>query len=124
MRTRIAVAVIEHQGQFLIGPRPEGVALAGYWEFPGGKMLDGESPDQAAIREAREETGLAVVAMGSYPTVLYEYDHGSLELHFIACRPVDVAIPALPFRWVPRGELAGYRFPPANEQLLSLLTRA
>jgi mutator protein MutT len=58
-RVEIAVAVVEHQGRFLIGKRPDDAALGGYWEFPGGKVEQGESPADAAIRECLEETGVA-----------------------------------------------------------------
>ena len=49
--TAIAVAVVEHDDRFLVGQRPAGKPLAGYWEFPGGRVEEGESPQQAAIRE-------------------------------------------------------------------------
>lgn len=52
----IAIAVVQRGEQFLIGQRPLGVALAGLWEFPGGKVLPGESPEAAAVRECQEET--------------------------------------------------------------------
>jgi mutator protein MutT len=120
----IAVAVVERDGKFLIGKRPEGVALAGYWEFPGGKLENGESPEAAAVRECREETTLKVRVTGRYCTVDHDYAHGRLRLHFIACAAVDrpVSMPAR-FRWVSREELSGYKFPPANAQLLSMLMR-
>jgi 8-oxo-dGTP diphosphatase len=56
----IAIAVVEQNNCFLIGKRPPGVVLAGYWEFPGGKILDGEEPSACAARECREETGVDV----------------------------------------------------------------
>src|SRR5437764_2006476 len=60
MPTPIAVAVVEKDGHFLVGQRPEGVSLAGLWEFPGGKIEPGESPEAAAVRECLEETGVDV----------------------------------------------------------------
>ena len=57
--TLVAIAVVEHDGCFLVGVRPEGKPLAGFAEFPGGKVDHGETPEQAAIRECREESGLA-----------------------------------------------------------------
>ena len=121
---RIAVAVVEHDGQFLVGQRPDGVALAGYWEFPGGKILAGESAEAAAVRECLEETVLAVRIVGSYPTALHAYDHGRLELNFFACRPLDLTTtPQAPFRWIPRADLGRFRFPPANAELISILLR-
>ena len=121
-RTLIAVAVVEHESRFLIGQRSEKAVLAGRWEFPGGKVEPGETPEQAAVRECREETGLNVLVTGSYPTVDHEYEHGRLRLYFFACRPVDPqAEPQHGFRWMPRQELARYEFPVANEALIKRL---
>lgn len=121
----IAIAVVEHAGQFLIGQRPAGAPLAGYWEFPGGKVARGESPRAAAARECLEETGLAVDVGDAYPIVEHAYDYGKLALHFFACRPRDPAqTPMAPFRWTPAAELASYRFPEANAALIEQLLRS
>lgn len=120
--TPIAIAVIEHEGRFLIGPRPPGAPLAGLWEFPGGKVVAGESPEQAAVREALEETGLVVEALREYPRRTETYAHDRVRLHFFACRPADpAAVPRAPFRWVARGDLEQYAFPSGNRALLELL---
>ena len=87
--TRIAVAIVKADEHFVIGQRPPDVPLAGYWEFPGGKMLPGESPLEAAARECFEETGIAVQAIDEYQTVIHEYAHGVLELHFVNCRLLE-----------------------------------
>jgi 8-oxo-dGTP diphosphatase len=118
----IAVAVVEHGGQYLIGLRAGDVPLAGYWEFPGGKVQPGESPEQAAVRECAEEAGLVVSVCGQYTPVLYEYPHARLELRFFACRLAhSPQTPRAPFRWVAGSELAQYAFPPANRQLIAQL---
>lgn len=124
MPTPIAIAVVEHEGRFLIGQRPEGSALAGLWEFPGGKIEPGESPEQAAIRECREETGLAVEALCRYPEHVQQYEHDEVRLSFIACRPrAELPTePIDPYRWVARSELGAYEFPEGNRMLLNLLT--
>jgi 8-oxo-dGTP diphosphatase len=125
MSTPIAVAVVEHEGQFLIGQRPTGAPLAGLWEFPGGKMQLGESPEAAAIRECLEETGLDVELLFHYPTCAETYDHDRVELHFVACRLVagSSISPREPFCWVPRAKLPDYEFPLGNRHLLSLLCK-
>src|SRR5688500_18018409 len=107
MPTPIAIAVVEHDGQFLIGQRPEGVPLAGLWEFPGGKIQSGETPEAAAVRECLEETGLAVEPLSRYPEHVQSYDHDRVRLYFIACRLADVVknLPNPPFRWAARDEL-------------------
>lgn len=61
MPTPIAIAVVQHADQFLIGQRPAGLVLSGYWEFPGGKIQLGETPEAAAVRECLEETGLSTL---------------------------------------------------------------
>ena len=121
----IAVAVVEHDDRFLIGQRPSGVVLAGFWEFPGGKVCRGESAEQAALRECREETGIEVEVLGMYGERLHKYDHGAVHLHFVACRPRNfLQPPCSPFRWVERQDLSRYEFPPANDELLRILQRS
>ncbi len=123
--TSIAVAVVEYAGTFLVGVRPGGAVLAGYWEFPGGKVRAGETPEQAAARECREETGLDVELGEAYPEVLHQYEHGCVRLCFFAARPTNPATePCPPFRWVPREELASLRFPEANAALLASLAKS
>lgn len=126
--TPIAVAVIEHGGKFLIGRRPEGVPLAGYWEFPGGKVQADETPADAARRECREESGLEVTIVGEFPDVVHQYDHDRLRLYFFECRltseqisPADEPPTPPGYRWVSRRELRDYQFPPANDALIALL---
>ena len=121
--TPIAIAVVEHEGRFLIGKRPVGVPLAGYWEFPGGKIEPGETSEVAAARECLEEAGIAVEALFRYAPHVEQYAHGRVELHFIACRPVSLAqTPTSRFRWVARHELGNYEFPSGNRNLLQTLT--
>lgn len=120
--TQIAIAVVQKNDRFLIGQRPAGVALAGLWEFPGGKLEPGESPEEAAARECWEETGLVARARFHYPRQEHDYAHAKVRLHFIACELVDQAAePHAPFRWVPRAELANYEFPAGNRKLLAQL---
>jgi mutator protein MutT len=119
----IAIAVVESEGQFLIGLRPEGVPLAGLWEFPGGKVQENEEAAVAAVRECLEETGLEVEVIGEYAVQQETYSHGTVRLRFFACRRIGKASVALaPFRWVPREELGKYDFPSGNRALLKQLT--
>jgi mutator protein MutT len=115
-RVEIAIAVVrDAAGRLLIGQRPAGAALAGLWEFPGGKLLAGETPEAAAVRECLEETGLAVRVVDRYATILHDYPHGRLRLHFFLCAPLgaECRLPAR-FRWVAAAELGQYTFPDAN----------
>jgi mutator protein MutT len=116
----IALAVVRHGDRVLIGQRPPGVPLAGYWEFPGGKVLADESPEEAAARECREETGLEIRVGVLLSLVEHEYPHGRVRLHFFAAEPLQASrTPTAPFGWIPIAELASYRFPPANADVVA-----
>jgi 8-oxo-dGTP diphosphatase len=123
MTTRIAVAVVEHEGRFLIGQRPVGIPLAGLWEFPGGKIESGETPEEAAVRECWEEAGIRVETQFRYLEHAHDYNHGRVLLIFIACRPCDrtAVEPRSPFCWIAREKLLQYEFPDGNRGLLNLL---
>lgn len=129
LEQRIAVAVVEHQGQFLVGIRPEGTKLAGMWEFPGGKVEAGESLAAAAERECAEETGLAVNVVELLLDQTFTYPHGVVHLFFFACRLRTAQTraaetwpqPRDPFRWVSRSGLTDLPFPAGNRDLLGKL---
>ena len=123
--TPIAVAVVTDSDRVLIGRRPAGVVLPGLWEFPGGKIARGETPAQAAARECQEEAGLEVVAGRTLDATQYTYDHGTISIHFVACKPSHAEAPIQPpFRWVARQELGNYEFPAANAKVVRLLIDA
>jgi len=118
---RIAVAVVEHNDRFLVGIRDVGDSLAGYHEFPGGKIEPGETIQQAAVRECLEETGIQVAAVGWYSQTIHHYDHASVELNFVACSVKQSADPQHGFVWMNREDLNDCRFPEGNNQLLRAL---
>jgi 8-oxo-dGTP diphosphatase len=120
--TPIAIAVVVHAKRVLVGRRPADAPLAGYWEFPGGKVQEGELPSDAAARECREETGLTIRVGPAYAEVVHQYKHGRVRLHFFAGTPDNAAAePLAPFRWVPLADLAKYRFPEANREVIDRL---
>ena len=124
--TTIGIAVVEHQGRYLVGVRGEGGPLPDYAEFPGGKCLRGEAPWKCAQRECQEETALDVVPVELLLSTQFTYAHGSVDLHFWLCRPADpdaVRETHYGFRWVPPAELAALRFPEANHPLIERLAR-
>ena len=85
--TPIAVAVVRQSGRVLIGKRPPEAPLGGLWEFPGGKVCQGERPEAAAVRECREETGLEIRLEGPCQVVVFPYHHGRLRILFFLARP-------------------------------------
>ncbi len=120
----IAVAVVEWEGCYLVGVRDEQSVLAGYDEFPGGKVKSGETPAETARRECEEETGLAIdVEDLIVPVVEHAYAHGELRLHFFHGRVSSEsdATPKPPFRWVDAKELSQLRFPEANQVVIETL---
>ncbi len=124
-RQRIGIAVVIRQSSVLVGERPASAPLPGMAEFPGGKCESGELPRACAVRECQEETGIVVEPQSQLTTIDWDYDHGSVELHFWLCRPgadlpEDVPLQA-PFRWVPISELQTLRFPEANAAVIELL---
>lgn len=122
--TRIGIAVVEHAGRYLVGVRPDGVPLAGYAEFPGGKCEPGEPPEICAIRECVEESGLAVKSVRRIDCLSHTYDHGTVELHFWLCRPLDpttVTADHRGYRWVAAAELKTLKFPEANAGVIRKL---
>lgn len=122
MPTVVAIAIVRQENQFLVGVRPPGTHLAGFAEFPGGKVNEGETPAAAAARECREESGLDVEPLTELFSTTHQYDHGCLEIHFLECRPLNFQqLPSSPFRWVNKQELATLRFPAANAPLTKIL---
>lgn len=96
--------------------------MPGVWEFPGGKCEPGETPEEAAVRECREETGLTVVVRSRRRITTHRYPHGLFELHYLDCEPDDPgAEPDLAsgFLWVRSADLPALTFPDANGPILA-----
>ncbi len=86
----VAVGVlIRPDGAFLLTTRPPGKVYAGYWEFPGGKLEDGETVEQALRRELIEEIGITIGAVQPWKQELVDYPHALVRLHF--CKVFDWA---------------------------------
>src|SRR4051794_22187014 len=98
----IAIAVVHRDGCVLVGIRANDIVLAGKAEFPGGKVLPDESPEQAAVRECWEETGVATRVLRLRRRIQFEYPHGTLDLHFFDCAPAQLDVkPQNGFGWLP-----------------------
>ena len=122
----IALALIRHpiNGTILIAQRKDGVHKAGFWEFPGGKCFEGETPADCAVREAREETGLEVVVLEAWPVITHEYPERTVMLHPFLCQARSgEAQPreSKQIAWVLPGHLDKYQFPEANISILERL---
>jgi mutator protein MutT len=124
-RIVVAAAVIEHDGTFLLTRRLRGVHLEGCWEFPGGKCEDGEPHAACLQREIVEELDARVRVGREVFTISHSYPDRVVELHFFACELLGEARPVLgqEMRWVRREELASLEFPPADEELIRILSR-
>ena len=120
----IVAAVIEKDGAFLVTRRQQGVHLAGLWEFPGGKIDEGETHAAALVREIREELDADVDVGDLVFEVSHAYDDRTVALYFYRCTLRGTPRPLLgqEMRWVPRVDLATLGFPPADEELITLLT--
>ncbi len=117
---RVVGAVALREGRVLMAQRAKG-RFEGFWEFPGGKVEDGESDEEALRRELKEELG---VEAGVHHLIAVGRD-GATELW---CYAVDfdgepLALEHKALRWVPLGELAALRTPPADARTISALTR-
>lgn len=123
---RVGIGLIGRGGCYLIRQRPAGQAMAGRWEFPGGKCEPGESPEVATARECLEEVGVEVKVGELVRRVVHRYPHGLVELHYYRCMiDADDGEPAANsgFRWVTTGDLPGYHFPEANDAVIAALAR-
>ena len=121
-----AVALVDADRRVLIAQRPQGKTLAGLWEFPGGKIEDGENPEQALIRELEEELGIstksACLAPLSFASHSYETFHLLMPLY--VCRKwqgTPVAREHAALKWVRPQALRDYPMPPADEPLIAAL---
>jgi A/G-specific adenine glycosylase len=117
----VALALIRRGDRYLVTRRREGAHLAGYWEFPGGKCRGGESPADAAMREAAEEVGVRCEVVRPRAELLWTYPERTVRLHPIECRYVEGpprALEVVEWAWVRAAELSDYRFPPANAGLI------
>jgi mutator protein MutT len=121
----VVCAVITQGEKILITRRRPGVHLEGYWEFPGGKVEDGESFEEALGREVSEELGIAIRIHQKIEVIEHQYAEASEQtfiLHFFLCT-IREGIPrahhAAEMAWVKRRDLQHYTFPPADDAILA-----
>ena len=121
-----AVALIDADGRVLLAQRPEGKSLAGLWEFPGGKVEPGETPEAALIRELREELGIETKASCLAPLTFasHSYDDFHLLMPLFACRRwegIAIGNEGQALAWVRPERLRDYPMPPADLPLIPIL---
>lgn len=119
----MACAIVEHQGRMFIQQRQEDDVWGGLWEFPGGRLKEGEAPAEAARRELREETEMRADDFRPFATVVHHYTRYRVTLHAFCCRMKDRPRPRLhaatQYRWVDFQELEKYPFPSGHRQLIA-----
>jgi len=122
--TTVVAAVIEEDGRFLLTRRLENVHLAGMWEFPGGKVDNGETHVDALQRELLEELDLDVSVGDLIFNTTHAYKEAHVSLFFYACARRGTPAPLLgqEMRWVARQDLPELGFPEADAELIRRLT--
>jgi len=121
-----AVALIDTDGRVLLARRPKGKEMAGLWEFPGGKVLPGESPESALVRGLKEELGLdtAESCLAPFAFASHRYPAFHLLMPLYVCRRwsgMPVPLEGQELAWVRPARLADYPMPPADRPLVALL---
>jgi 8-oxo-dGTP diphosphatase len=112
----------ESATQLLISRRVDGSHLAGSWEFPGGKLEQGESLEQALARELMEELNITFSTCRFFSRIVFEYPEKKVELHFYEVMGVYgdvIGRQGQEFKWIDVLDLPHYRFPEANEPVVN-----
>ncbi|MBQ0209532.1 8-oxo-dGTP diphosphatase MutT [Providencia rettgeri] len=121
----IAAGIIRNsQQQIFITKRPEGTHMAGFWEFPGGKLEKGELPEAALIRELEEEVGIIVTQSELFHRVDHEFDDRFITLYFFMVSEWDnepYGKEGQVSRWVAQQDLVVDEFPPVNRVIVDML---
>jgi 8-oxo-dGTP diphosphatase len=121
-----ACALLDADGRILLAQRPEGKSLAGLWEFPGGKVEPGETPEETLIRELDEELGIQtkVACLSPLTFASHSYETFHLLMPLYVCRRfegVPTGREGQAIKWVKPQNLRDYPMPPADEPLIPIL---
>ncbi len=122
----VAVALVDGDGRVLLAQRPPGKALAGLWEFPGGKVHADETPEAALVRELREELGIDTAAscLAPFTFASHSYPTFHLLMPLYVCRVWEGTVTAQEgqrLAWVYPNRMADYPMPPADVPLVAML---
>jgi len=120
----VVAAVVRREGRVLLTRRLKGAHLAGLWEFPGGKLEDGESPEEALARECREECGIEIAVDDILDVAFHRYPGKDVLLLFYGCRLVSGEVQDLgvaEHAWTTPEGLDRYELPPPDARLVAKL---
>lgn len=123
----VACALIDEDGRILLSQRPVGRSMAGLWEFPGGKIEPGETPEQALIRELNEELGIDTSenCLAPFTFASHAYEEFHLVMPLYICRKWRghiIGREEQKLKWVKPGQLKEYAMPPADVPLVAMLS--
>lgn len=121
-----AVALVDIDGRVLLAKRPEGKSMAGLWEFPGGKVVEGETPEAALVRELKEELAIDITESCLAPLTFasHVYDDFHLLMPLYVCRVWKGTVTALEgqqLKWLRPLDMGELDMPPADVPLVALL---
>jgi 8-oxo-dGTP diphosphatase len=121
-----SIALIDASNQILIAKRPNKKHLSGLWEFPGGKIEKGESPENALIREVKEELNININNKCIAPLTFSEFDYKKFHLLLLlyVCRRWEgepMSMEKNEIKWVKANTLRQYKMPPADDSLIYIL---
>jgi 8-oxo-dGTP diphosphatase len=121
----VTAAVVERDGHVLVTRRLKGTHLEGYWEFPGGKCDTGETLDACLRRELREELAVEATVGDEMLVTSHTYPERRVELHFFSVTLGGEPVPQLgqEMEWIPRENLSSLKLPPADDEMVALLTQ-
>lgn len=122
----VVAAAIENEGKFFCAQRPEGKSLGGFWEFPGGKLEKGESPETALIREIQEELNSTIEILSYVNEASYDYDFGTVVMKTYHAKLVSGNLELLEHQnsiWLAPNELKTLNWAPVDRPAVELLSK-
>ena len=122
----VSIALINNENEILLSKRPEKKHLSGFWEFPGGKVEEGETPEKALVREVKEELNIDINNKCIAPLSFSEFDYNNFQLLLLLyiCRRWDgvpMSMENNKLEWVKPNMLRDYKMPPADDALIYCL---
>lgn len=120
----VVAGIIWRDGQYLAVERPEGARMAGWWEFPGGKIEPGETRDQALVRELEEELGIRCCEYAFWRATTHHYEEFSVQLHFYHVTEFKGQLTSMEgqrMEWVTPSKPAKLQFLPADIEIVEAL---